>query len=106
MRGRGIQRLALPRRGPVAQAIGRRAEMRAALHDTVGRTVAGFPGLAAGWLFACRLRPRVGARGPLPDIADHVVKPKTVGGKRADRRGALKTILGEILEREAALPGV
>src|ERR1700731_4859274 len=95
MRGRGILRLALPRRGPVAQAIVRRAEMRAALHDPVCRAVVGLLGLAAGWFFARRLRQRIGARRPLPDIADHVVEPKTVGGKCADRRSALETILGE-----------
>src|SRR5215471_251802 len=97
-------------RRPVATAIVRRAEMRAALQD--------FPGNADAWLTwikarrlgaAARIlrntagfrrigfvpgRPPVG--GPLPDIADHVADAVTVRWKRGDRRGALITVLAQI----------
>src|SRR5579863_10371064 len=49
-------------------------------------------------------RPEI--RGPLPHIADHVAEPVTVRRKRPDWRGALETVLLEVLVREVALPGV
>ena len=36
----------------------------------------------------------VPVRGPLPDVADHVVEAVAVGGNATDRRGALVAVLG------------
>src|ERR1700684_513506 len=106
MRGRGIEGLALPRRGPVAQAIIRRTEMRAALHHPVCGAIGALLWLATGWLFGRGMRQGIAARRPFPDIGDHGVKPVTVGRVRADWRGALVAIFGEIFPGKAALPGV
>src|SRR5690606_15573571 len=43
---------------------------------------------------------------PLPDVADHVVEPVPVGRERADGRGPLEAVQGEVLDRELALPRV
>src|SRR6188472_401985 len=44
--------------------------------------------------------------GPFPHIADHVVEAIAVGRVSADRRGALISILHQVLPRELALPGI
>src|SRR5580700_403261 len=49
---------------------------------------------------------RIPVRGPLPDIADHVVEPVAIGRKGADRRGTLIPVERVVLAREFALPGV
>src|SRR6202167_4395260 len=45
-------------------------------------------------------------RGPLPNVADHVVEAITVRRKHGHRRSALVAIGREILLREIALPSV
>src|SRR5262249_5174032 len=45
-------------------------------------------------------------RGPLPNIADHVVEAIAVWGIGADRRGPLIAVFKQVLPREFALPGV
>src|SRR6516225_224230 len=44
--------------------------------------------------------------GPFPDVADHVVNAVAVWSKRHHRRGAIETVLAEVLVREISLPGV
>ena len=44
--------------------------------------------------------------GPLPDVADHVVKAIAVRWKSADRRRALVAVVFQIFVREFALPGI
>src|SRR4051812_40641357 len=92
MAGRGVDRLALACRRPVAQAVVRCAEVRAALRHAPRDLSAGFIRAVA---LSDRLgRTRVAGRttpalsrangrgievgGPLPDVAGHVVEPVTV----------------------------
>src|SRR6516165_6177678 len=117
---RGIDRLGMARGRTVAAAVVRCAKMRAALDDfsrnfDLRQTrIVACSLWAATRVFrnAARLR-RVGLVlgrppicGPLPDVADHVVKAVTVWWKCHDRRGALETIFAAILVREIALPGI
>src|SRR5262245_24070514 len=44
--------------------------------------------------------------GPLPHVADHVMKPVPVGGKGGHWRRSLIAVCGEILPGEATLPEV
>ena len=48
----------------------------------------------------------VPGRRPLPDVADHVEQPVAVGSGGFHRRRADPAVGAEVLEREAALPGV
>src|SRR5579863_6989160 len=103
MASRGVERLALARRRPVAKTIIGRAEMRPALY---------YPPHAEPAWDAARLVCAFGAgrrkqaRGPLPHIANHVVKPIAVGGKSPDRRGTLVSIDLEVLPGKPALPRI
>src|ERR1700723_2622236 len=120
MAGGRIDRLGMARRGAVAAAIVRRAEVRPALEHLAGypdiweaRIVAGFFASAARVFGnATRLR-RVGfvfrgpeVRRPFPDIADHVVKAVAVRGKGLHRRGAVVSVEMKVVQRKIALPGV
>ena len=78
--------------------------MRAALHHIELALRIDIVALATGFVGAA-LR-RIERAGPLPDIAGHVVQPKTVRREGIDGRGALKTVLGEVLKGKAPLPGV
>src|SRR5262249_1067263 len=102
----------------IATAIARRAERGAALHGLAWNFYIWVAGVvtrlraAAARIVrnAARLvrlgfmprRPPV--RGPFPDIADHVVEAVAIRRKCRDRRRARKTVLAQILGREAALP--
>ena len=118
---RRVDGLALAGRGPVAQAVVRRAQVRAALdHPARDRRRE-----VAAWLRddrvarngraarRCRLtgagarmaRPEEVTR-PLPDVAGHVKQAIPVGRERAGRRGALVAIEREVLPWELTLPGV
>src|SRR5262245_40763259 len=44
--------------------------------------------------------------GPFPDVADHVVEPMVVGGKRSDRGRALIAVLRQVLPGKLTLPSV
>ena len=44
--------------------------------------------------------------GPLPDVSGHVEEAVTVDRERADGRGTLEAVGGEVLPGEFALPGV
>ena len=61
---------------------------------------------AASFCGIIRVLRCVSIGSPLPDIADHVMKAVSVGGKGTDRRGALAAIGREVLLREGALPSV
>src|SRR5438477_9756683 len=78
---RSIDRFALARGGPVAQAVVGRAQMRASFHHPASDRAAGFVRRATGCLGGCVARRREETRGPFPDVADHVVEPIAVGGK-------------------------
>src|SRR3954453_1399762 len=107
-------------RGPVAAAIVRRAQMRAALQHLTRNPDVGLPRVVAIRLgatarvlwYAARLPCirlvlwRVPVRRPLPDIADHVVDAIAVGRKCRHRRGALVSVVIVVVERKFTLPGV
>src|SRR5215470_4882273 len=105
---------------PVAAAIVRRTQMRAALDGLAGNLCPWRTGVVAVFFApaarifrnAARLR-RVGCvlggppvGGPLPNIADHVVDAVAVRRECRDRRGAVEAVLAFILIREIALPGI
>ena len=118
--GRRIDRLRMACGRPVATAIIRRAQMRAAFQNFPGNSDLRLTGIEARLLAtaarilgnAARLRRvrfmllRVPVGRPLPDVSDHVVNAIAVRRKSRNRRGAIKTIGAEILLREFALPGV
>src|SRR6478736_3929663 len=116
----GIDRLGMARSRPVASAVVRRAQMRAAFDDLLWNLHVGRSGVVAVVLApAARvLRNAAGLWGvgfvprrvpvgrPLPDVADHVVKSVTVWRKCADRRRALEAVRIGVLVREFTLPGI
>ena len=84
---------------PVAQAVVRRAQVRAALDHRRGIRARRpmLPGAARVRGHAARVRRLVGVRReavgrPLPDVAGHVVEAVAVGRERPDRRGALVAV--------------
>src|SRR4051812_48515359 len=104
----------------VAAAVVRRAQVRAAFENLARNFYLRLAEVVACSLWsaarifrhAARLR-RIGlvpgrppVRGPFPDVADHVVKPVTVGRKSRYGRGPLVAVLIEVLAREFALPGI
>src|SRR5262249_55762148 len=107
-------------RRPVAAAVIRGAQMRAAFYDFAGNLGRRQTGIVAvlltptAWIFwnatgLLRVR-RVLAGppicGPFPDIADHVVDAVAVRRKRRHRRGTVEAILAFIFVREISLPGI
>src|SRR6056297_1207833 len=118
MLDRRVHRLALPRGGPVANAVLVGAEKRATLGDLardlelgregieallagatarVGRDAAGL-GRSRGGIG--RMPIGVPVAGPLPDIAGHVVEAVAVGREGADRRASGVAVGGGVLVRE------
>ena len=104
-------------RGPVAQAVARRAQVRAALDHAArdvrrragrGRSslrsvMRGFRRCAAGVLGVLgRAAGRVVVASPLPDVSGHVVEPVAVGGEEPDRGGAAPAGAG-VAARESLL---
>src|SRR3954451_7540108 len=109
MPGGAAYLLSLAGRRPVAQAVRRRAQVRAALDHPAGvlapRRRAGGAAAACGLgRFAPGVRPPT--PGPLPDVAGDVVEPVAVGGEPLDRRRALEAVRAEFLPGEAAEPAV
>ena len=120
MAGRSIDGLRMSCRRPVATAIIRRAQMRAAFQNFPRNADVGLTWIKTGALrpatrilgdAACLrrigfvlLRPPVGC--PFPDIADHVVDAIAVRRKRRHRRGALVAIRVQVLCWKFALPGI
>jgi len=119
--GRRVDRLALPGRRPVAQAVVRRAQVRAAL-DHAARDVR--PGLARHQAGGRVGDPRVARHTasvprslsvplggevvarPLPDVAGHVEQAVPVGREAADGGRAALVRRLEVLPGELTLPGV
>src|SRR3954469_7961237 len=79
--------------------------MRAALHHAPRRSVIAGVRMVAGLRRLVRYG-IVRARRPFPDVADHVEQAVAVGRKRVNRRGALVSVLVQVLVREVALPGI
>ena len=116
----GVDRLRMARCRPVASAVIRRAQMRAAFDDLpwnfhIGRSGIVAVGLAAAARILrnaaglCRIRLmlwRIPVGGPFPDVADHVVQPVTVRRECGDRRSALEAVGLGVLTRKFTLPGV
>ena len=102
---RRVDLLRLPRGRPVAQAVVRGAQVRAAL-DHVAREAAGLRRRrrAARGRRVARVGEEVA--GPLPHVAGHVVEAEAVGRERAHRRRAEVAVGRRVLPRELALPGV
>ena len=120
MAGGGVDRLRMARSRPVASAVIRRAQMRAAFDDLLWNFHIGRSGVVAVVLApAARvLRNAAGLRGirlmlwripvgrPFPDVADHVVKSVTVRRECGDRRRAFKTVRIGVLAGKFTLPGI
>src|SRR5215211_6251764 len=100
--GRGVDRLALARGGPEAQAVVRGAQVRSALDDPArdalvgGRPTARRPAVTR----------REGIARPLPYVAGHVAQAVAVGREGADRRRAGVAVEQQVLPGELALPAV
>src|SRR5262245_10725235 len=106
----------MPRRGPVAAAIRRRAEVRTALQHLSGngdlrdaRVIAVLQraadrvlGSAAGVYGDLIRRRGPPVAGPLPNVADHVGKAVAVRRIVADRRGAKRLAGPRRAPREVA----
>ena len=120
MAGGRVDLLRVTRSRPVAPAVVRRAQVRAAFDDLAGnldvggrRVVAALLASAARILRNAASLRRVGfvpgrvpVGGPFPDVADHVVEAVAVRRERRDRRGAFEAVLVMVLARKFALPGV
>src|SRR6516164_650686 len=118
MASRGVDRLRVTRRRPVTPAIIRCAEMRAALNHLARDLALGLARIVAILsaratridrhaarmllLMSCYIE----VRGPLPNIADHIVEAIAIWGVGADRRSLLVAVLKQVLPREFALPRV
>ena len=104
--------------GPVAEAVVRRAEVRAALDHAPRDVLAGLArvvalvgrGHARVGRDAARARDLVGVARhvpvgrPLPDVPGHVVEAVAVRREAPDRRGPLVAVELQVLPRELALP--
>src|SRR5215218_9853736 len=101
----------MARSRPIASAVVRRAQVRAALDDLArdpdvcrGRVVAAVlaPAAwvlrdAAGFRRVTLVLLRVPVGRPFPDIADHIVDTMTVRRERGDRRGPLEAVAVRVL---------
>src|SRR5882762_9430087 len=101
MTGGSIDRLRMARCRPVASAVVRRAQMRAAFDDLPWNLHVGGSGVVTAGLAAAarvlrnaagfwRIRLmlwRIPVSGPFPDVADHVVQAVPVWRERSHRRG-------------------
>src|SRR5690349_12276603 len=118
MAGGSVDRLCVSRCRPVASAVVRRAQMRAALDDLAWNFHVGGSGVIAVRLAGttrvlgdaaglCGIRLvlwRIPIGGPFPDVADHVVHAITIRRECADGRSALKAVRIGVLARKVALP--
>src|SRR5882762_1056547 len=118
--GGRIDRLRVSCGRPIAAAIVRRAQMRAAFQNFPWDAYLRQAGIEAFVLAsaarilrnAARLRRvcfmswRIPVGRPFPDIPDHVVDAVAVRRKGRDRRGAIEPVGAEILIGEFTLPGV
>src|SRR5579859_1030022 len=102
--GRGVSRLALSCGRAEAQAVIGSAEMRSAFHHLQMTALVRRLTMTAGFLGI--MARCIGRGSPLPDVADHVVKPVTIWRESIDGRRAFVAVLGEVLERKSPLPGV
>ena len=102
MARRGVDRLALTRCRPVAQAVVRRAEVGAPLDHLALEALGRRRHAARGH----RRRRGEGVARPLPDVPAHVVEAVAVRGERADGRRPLEAVELQVLPRELALPRV
>src|SRR5215475_9893720 len=120
MTGRAVDRLGMPRRRPVAPTVVWGAEVGATFQHFARDAMLRLTGIIAQLFFAAarvlRNAARLGRVGlvagiepvrcPLPDVADHVVEAVVIVREGRYRRGALVTILHQILPRKLTLPGV
>src|SRR5262249_41485769 len=115
--------LGLTSRGPVAQAVARSAEVRAALDHPAGdvrpratdvvarlrcldaRVARWRAARARGRVSPCAAR-RVVVAGPLPDVAGHVEQPVAVRGEQSDGCRAAPSLRAGVAPRKAALPEI
>src|SRR3954447_1983895 len=101
-RGR-VDRLELAGGRAVAQAVVRRAQVRAAL-DHATRDVLTRLGRRAAR--PCGTVPPALVARPFPHVARHVDQPVAVGLEGTGRRGAGVAVAQQVLPRELTLPGV
>src|SRR4051794_4347661 len=106
---RRVDLLALSRRRSIAQAVVRRAQVRASLDDSSGDLLGRIH--VARWRTAPVGGGLVVARGegidrPFPDVAGDIEQSVAVRRERPDRRRPLEAVECQVLPRELALPGV
>src|SRR5712691_11488735 len=115
-----VDRLRVPRCRPVASAVVRRTQVRAAFDDLAWNLHVGGSGVvaiglaptarvlrdAAGFWRIGLMPRRVPVGRPLPDVADHVVQTVTVRRERGDRRRAFEAVGIGVLAGKFALPGI
>src|SRR5262245_13277133 len=120
MTRRCVDRLGMSGRRSIAPAIVWRTQVGSAFENLARDAAFGLTGIvafllfAAAWIFrnAARLsRIRLVAltepvRGPLPDVANHVVEAVVVGWEGPDRRRSLVAVLSQVLRGKLTLPGV
>src|SRR5882724_12757030 len=120
MTGGSIDRLRVARCRPVASAVVRRAQMRAAFDDLSWNLHIGGSGVIAIGLAptarvlrdAASLRCirlmlwRIPVGRPFPGVADHVVEAVPVWRECTDRRGALEAVGIDVLPWKLTLPGI
>src|SRR6478609_938536 len=120
MTGGSVDGLRMARSRPVASAVIRRAQMRAAFDDLLWNLHIGRSGVVAVVLTPAarvlrnaaglrRIRPmlwRIPVGRPFPDVADHVVEAIPIRRECGNRRRAFKTVGIGVLARELTLPGI
>src|SRR4051794_19406289 len=103
MARRGVHGLPLAGGRPVAEAVVRRAQVRAALDHVAREPAVGVRAAAVGRV---RGGGGVALTRPLPDVAGHVVEAVAVGRERAPRGRAAVSVDAEVLPGELPLPRV
>jgi hypothetical protein len=120
MRRRGIDRFGMARSRSIAAAIAGRAKMGAALQHLPRNFDVRLMWIAALFFGAAARIPRyatgllrigfmfggIPVRGPLPNVANHVVKSEAIGKEGCHRRSSRETVRAQILIWEIALPRV
>src|SRR6476620_867085 len=120
MAGRRVDRFRVARGRPIAAAVVGRTEVRAPLDHLAWNPDLRLAGIVAVALLGSTRIVRRAARlhglvrmprhvpigRPLPDVADDVVEPIAVRGKRANRRRPFIPVAGEVLPGKLALPGI
>src|ERR1700722_16825455 len=113
-----VDRFRMARSRPVAPAVIRRAQMRAAFDDLLWNPDVGRSGIVAAILAPaarvlrdaaslrsiCLMPWRIPVGRPFPDVADHVMEAVAVRRECSDRRSAFETVGIGVLAWKLTLP--